>query len=75
MIDIEEEIGYGYLLRIISRNPNVRKGTLETIANDLKVEQGMLNVQKLLLKTEKIVQIIKFKYPKARNKKAFASFS
>lgn len=35
---IGKEKGYGYILRIISRNQNVEKKTLETIANDPKVE-------------------------------------
>ena len=35
---IGKEIGHGYILRIVSRNPNVRKETLETIVNDPKVE-------------------------------------
>lgn len=35
---IGKEIGYGYILRIVSRNPNVMKKTLETIANDSKIE-------------------------------------
>lgn len=35
---IGKETGYGYILRIISRNPNVRKKTLEAIANDSKIE-------------------------------------
>ena len=32
------ERGYGYLLRIISRNPNVKRKTLEAIANNPKLE-------------------------------------
>ncbi|VVB83831.1 Bifunctional uridylyltransferase/uridylyl-removing enzyme [uncultured archaeon] len=36
---IGKEKGYGYILRIISRNPNVKIETLETIANDYSVEQ------------------------------------
>jgi len=35
---IGKEIGYGYILRIISRNPNVKQETLEAIVNDKKVE-------------------------------------
>lgn len=35
---IGKERGYGYILRIISRNPNVKKETLESIANDKKIE-------------------------------------
>jgi len=35
---IGKEKGYGYILRIISRNPNVQIKTLESIANDSKVE-------------------------------------
>ncbi|MBR9683168.1 hypothetical protein GOV03_01370 [Candidatus Woesearchaeota archaeon] len=35
---IGKETGYGYILRIISRNPNVKKETLEAISNDSKVE-------------------------------------
>ncbi len=33
-----KEMGYGYILRIVSRNPNVKKETLEAIANDQKIE-------------------------------------
>lgn len=35
---IGKEIGYGYILRIVSRNSNVKQETLEAIANDPKVE-------------------------------------
>ena len=35
---IGKEMGYGYILRIVSRNPNVKPETLESIANDPKVE-------------------------------------
>ncbi len=35
---IGKEKGYGYILRIISRNPRVQERTLETIANDSNVE-------------------------------------
>jgi predicted nucleotidyltransferase len=35
---IGKELGYGYILRIISRNPNVKRETLEVIANDPKLE-------------------------------------
>ena len=35
---IGKETGYGYILRIVSRNPNVKQETLKAIANDLKVE-------------------------------------
>ncbi len=35
---IGKEMGYGYVLRIVSRNPNVKKETLETITNDPEVE-------------------------------------
>ena len=35
---IGKEIGYGYILRIISRNPNVKSETLRAIANDSGVE-------------------------------------
>ncbi len=35
---IGKEIGDGYILRIISRNPNVKQETLEAIANDLTIE-------------------------------------
>ena len=35
---IGKETGYGYILRIVSRNPNVKQETLESIANDPKVE-------------------------------------
>ncbi len=36
---IGKDKGYGYLLRIVSRNPNVKQETLESIAYDEKVEQ------------------------------------
>ena len=35
---IGKEAGYGYILRIVSRNPNVKQETLKAIANDPKVE-------------------------------------
>jgi predicted nucleotidyltransferase len=35
---IGKEKGYGYILRIISRNPNVQTRTLEAIVNDPKIE-------------------------------------
>jgi len=35
---IGKETGYGYILKIVSRNPNVKQETLEIIANDPKVE-------------------------------------
>lgn len=33
-----KEMGYGYILRIISRNPNVMQETLEMIASDSNIE-------------------------------------
>jgi hypothetical protein len=35
---IGRELGYGYVLRIISRNPRVKQETLELIAKDPKIE-------------------------------------
>lgn len=35
---IGKEMGYGYILRIVSRNPNVKQETLEAIATDSKIE-------------------------------------
>lgn len=36
---IGKEEGYGYILRIISRNPNTKTKTLKSIANDSKIEK------------------------------------
>lgn len=46
---IGKEIGYGYILRIISRNPNVKKETLEIIASDPKVEPRYTQCAKVAL--------------------------
>ncbi len=46
---IGKEMGYGYILRIISRNPNVKKETLETIASDPKVEPRYKQCAKVAL--------------------------
>lgn len=46
---IGKEKGYGYILRIVSRNPNVRKETLEAIANDPRVESRYTQCAKAAL--------------------------
>jgi len=48
-IGIGKETGYGYILRIVSRNPNVRKETLECIANDPRVEHRYTQCAKAAL--------------------------
>lgn len=52
---IGKEKGYGYILRIISRNQNVNKETLESIANDEKVELRYKQCAKAALKYGKEV--------------------
>jgi len=47
---IGKETGYGYILRIISRNPNVKQETLESIANDLGIESRYTQCAKAALK-------------------------
>ncbi len=46
---IGKETGYGYLLRIVSRNPNVKQETLEAIANDSRVESRYTQCAKAAL--------------------------
>lgn len=41
---IAKEEGYGYLLRVIARNKNVLRGTLENIAEDTKLEERYTEV-------------------------------
>ncbi len=48
-IGIGKEKGYGYILRIISRNHNVQTKTLEAIANDPKIEQRYTQCAKAAL--------------------------
>jgi len=50
---IGKNLGYGYVLRIVSRNPNVKKETLESIANDSKVEPRYTQCAKAALKDGK----------------------
>ena len=47
---IGKEMGYGYILRIVSRSPNVKKETLEAIANDSQVEPRYTQCAKAALK-------------------------
>jgi predicted nucleotidyltransferase len=47
---IGKEKGYGYILRIISRNPNVQRDTLEIIADDPSVEPRYSQCAKAALK-------------------------
>jgi len=46
---VGKEMGYGYILRIISRNPNVKRETLEAIANDSEVEPRYTQCAKVAL--------------------------
>lgn len=50
---IGKETGYGYILRIISRNPNVKQETLESIANDSKIEPRYTQCAKAALENGK----------------------
>ena len=52
---IGKEIGYGYILRIISRNPNVKQETLKAIANDLTIESRYTQCAKASLEQGKDV--------------------
>jgi len=45
-----KEKGYGYLLRVVARNKNVKKETLESIAEDPKLEKRYTEVAKIALK-------------------------
>ncbi|MCF8399452.1 MAG: hypothetical protein K9G58_14865 [Bacteroidales bacterium] len=47
------ELGFGYILRIISRNPNVKKETLEMIAKDLQVDERYSQCAKSALENGK----------------------
>ena len=47
---IGKEEGYGYILRIISRNPNVQVQTLKAIANDPKIESRYTQCARASLK-------------------------
>jgi predicted nucleotidyltransferase len=49
---IGKEKGYGYILRIISRNQNVKKETLEAIANDPSIESRYTQCAKSELKNK-----------------------
>lgn len=50
---IGKEKGYGYILRIVSRNPNVKHETLEVIANDPQVESRYTQCAKAALEHER----------------------
>lgn len=50
---IGKEAGYGYILRIVSRNPNVKQETLEAIANDSRVGSRYTQCAKAALKNER----------------------
>ncbi len=52
---IGKEKGYGYILRIVSRNPNVKQETLEIIANDSRIEPRYTQCAKAALKHGKNV--------------------
>ena len=58
---IGKELGYGYILRIISRNPNVQVKTLEAIANDKKIETRYSQCAKTALENGRDAPITKFK--------------
>lgn len=48
-MNIGKEKGYGYILRIISRNPKVKQKTLESIANDPRIESRYTQCAKAAL--------------------------
>jgi len=52
---IGRETGYGYVLRIVSRNPNVKQETLEIIANDPELEPRYTQCAKAALEHGKEV--------------------
>ena len=45
-----KEKGYGYLLRVVARNPNVTRDTLEAIASDGKLEKRYTEIASAALK-------------------------
>ncbi len=50
---IGKETGYGYILRIVSRNPHVKQETLEAIANDSRIGSRYTQCAKAALKHER----------------------